>query len=348
MLVRALTLALALTTTVAIDSCAAQPNSALASPRPSPTLTQADQDLLAQLGQLQFQLYDTPVLVGSDVFNYPGVGSERKTLDLLYSEIIVDEWNAVTFDPASGSCGEAATNLSVTRCAFLATSPHGHSVYGRVPNGSHGSAPITDFVFFKLGSTGFRIEAFDQPTSVADALAVVDAMTPATPAQLVARTQEARDLRHRLEVTAASRVGFKTYLPQQNVENFTPDTRVLSNSLDPFHPFVSLHFKRAEVGNQAWEFVTYEFRDDTSLSVAHCGVLNPEHAAPASQCTLRFRTPKGADVYSASSSIERTSRFDRGSTRLVIVEDTNVDPLNQDELAQFIDSFAEVPSTVIR
>jgi hypothetical protein len=72
-------------------------------------------------------------------------------------------------------------------------------------------------------------------------------------------------------------------------------------------------------------------------------VASPELNAPYDRCILWFTTSAGIGVYSSY----ETTRFDRGQTRIVVWLSMQIDKVTQDEMSQFIESFAEVPSDKI-
>ena len=143
--------------------------------------------------------------------------------------------------------------------------------------------------------------------------------------------------------TVASRIDFKTKLPQKPLQDFTLDKKILLNPTDPLHPYLYLHFSRVAVGNEAFEFTAAEFRDGTALSASHCGVLDPEFYAPDTTCKLTFTTSMGIPVYTTYA----TTRFDLGLTRVTLLYSMQIDKVTSAELGTFIDSFVDVPATQI-
>jgi hypothetical protein len=154
---------------------------------------------------------------------------------------------------------------------------------------------------------------------------------------------EAQTYKQELRDTVASRIDFKTYLPQKPLQNFTLDKKFLLNPTDPLHPYLYLHFGRVAVGNEAFEFTAAEFRDGTALSASHCGVLSPEFYGSDPNCKLTFTTSRGIAVYSDYA----TTRFDLGPTRVTLLYSMQVAKVTSAELSTFIDSFVEVPPTQI-
>jgi hypothetical protein len=153
----------------------------------------------------------------------------------------------------------------------------------------------------------------------------------------------ARAYAQELRDTVASRIDFKTNLPQKQLQDFTLDKKFLLNPTDPLHPYLYLHFSRVAVGNQAFEFTASEFRDVTALSASHCGVLDPEFYTPDTNCKLTLTTSRGVAVYTDYA----TTRFDLGPTRVTLLYSMQIDKVTSAELSTFIDSFVEVPATQI-
>ena len=323
---------------IVLTACGSGPTPVAAKPSPSPSLNTYDLELLAQLKAVDFQTYETDVTFGAYVFDRAGLNYDRNTLKLVYGGVDIDEWKAVNFNPASGKCSTADPAYS-WNCSLLATSPHGHMLFAGPVGGLPGYPPDLGDVYAELGSTVAHIQGggLHKP-SLADLEMFADGLKPVTPDAVVALNAKARDYKAYLEQTVASRIDFKTYLPQKAMQNFTLDRKILGNPTDPLHPYVFLHFGRISKGNQAYEFSLYEFRDDLPLSVDHCGATSPEAGSIPDRCMLSFTTRKGAAVYSTYSE----TRFDHGSTRIVIGYSMAIDKVSQQEMTDFVDSFTEV------
>ena len=329
-------------TTFAISSCGSAGTPPVAA-QPTPTLSQYDTELLTQLTQAGIQTYETPIRIGKYVFRGAGLNYDRNVLSLGYGGLVIDEWKAADFDPSSGSCRTDPRYTWV--CNFLAKTPAGHALYAGASGGLPGYAPDLADVYLELGSTALHVKgAAGQTPSLQDLFTVVDGLAPMTPAKVVALNQEAQDYAQHLQDTVASRIDFKTYLPQKSIQDFSLDRKFLGNPTDPLHPYLYLHFGRVVTANRAFEFTVDEFRDDTPLSSSHCGFHNPDINGPGDHCALLFTTPKGISVYSSS----LTMRFDLGPTRVVIWLDMEVYRLTQDDVTQFVDSFVEVPAKDIK
>jgi hypothetical protein len=179
--------------------------------------------------------------------------------------------------------------------------------------------------------------------SLADLIMFADLLAPVTADAVVQLNIEGRAYAQQLRDTVASRIDFKTYLPQKPLQRFTLDKKFLLNPTDPLHPYLYLHFSRVAEGNEAFEFTAAEFRDGTPLSASHCGVLEPEFYTPDTNCKLAFTTSGGIAVYANYS----TTRFDLGPTRVTLMYSMQIDNVSSAELGAFIDSFIEVPATQI-
>ena len=81
---------------------------ASASAAPPPTLSPYDQELLTELRNVDFQMYETPIRIGAYVFTGAGLNYDRNTLQLQYVGIAIDEWKALNFEPTSGKCSTAS------------------------------------------------------------------------------------------------------------------------------------------------------------------------------------------------------------------------------------------------
>lgn len=287
---------------------------------------------------VDFQTYETDVTIGAYVFARAGLNYDRNTLQMIYGGVAIDEWKAVNFNPASGKCSTADPAFS-WNCSFLVTSPGGHMLYAGPTGGLPGYPPDLGDVYVELGSTIVHIQGggLHKP-SVADLEMFADGLKPVTPDAVVNLNVKARDYKAYLEKTVTSRIDFRTYLPQKALQNFTLDRKIFGNPTDPLHPYLVLHFGRISKGNEAYEFSVGEFRDDVPLSVDHCGVTNPELGSLGERCVLSFTTPNGAAVYSTYSE----TRFDRGSTRIVVEYSLTINKVSRQEMTDFIDSFTEV------
>lgn len=323
---------------IALSACGSPPTPVAQKPSPSPSLSAYDQELLAQLKVVDFQMYETDVTFGAYVFDGAGLNYDRNTLQLVYGGLAIDEWKAVKFNPPSGKCSTADPAYS-WNCSLLATSPHGHMLFAGPIGGLPGYPPDLGEVYVELGSTVVHIQRGGLHTpSVGDLEMFADGLKPVTPDAVVSLNVQARDHKVYLERTAASRINFKTYLPQKTVEHFTLDRKTLGNPTDPLHPYLVLHFSRVATGNVALEFWVDEFRDDVPLSLEHCGVTNPELGSLGERCVLSFTTPKGTPVYSTYSQ----TRFDLLPTRITVWLSMTIHKLTQQQMTDFIDSFTEV------
>lgn len=305
---------------------------------PSPTLTEYDRELLAELRAVDFEMYETSVTIGSYVFGAAGLNYERNTLQLSYGGLGIDEWKAVAFNPASGKCSTVDPRFT-WNCVALASSPGGNMLYAGPAGGLPGYPPNLGDVYVELGSTVVHLHssAGHSPT-LADLKMFADGLALVTAEQVVSLNQEARAYAQHLHDTASSRIDFKTYLPRQNLLNFTLDRKGIDNPTDPLHPYVYLHFQRVANGNEAFEFTADEFRDDVPVSASHCGIGSPELRSLYDRCAFWFTTPGGIAVFSTYSS----TRFDRGSTRIVVWFSAAIDGVAQEDMSRFVDSFAEV------
>lgn len=323
---------------IVLSACGSGPTPVAQKPSPSPSLSAYDLELLAQLKVVDFQMYETDVTIGAYVFDRAGLNYDRNTLQLVYGGLDIDEWKAVNFNPASGKCSTADPAFS-WNCSLLATSPRGHMLYAGPAGGLPGYPPDLGDVYVELGSTVVHIQGGGLHTpSVADLEMFADGLKPVTPDAVVILNVKARDYKVNLERTTASRINFKTYLPQKAVEDFTLDRKTLDNPADPLHPYLVLHFSRVATGNVALQFWVDEFRDDVPLSTDHCGVTNPELRS-VDRCVLSFTTPNGTPVYSTYSQ----TRFDLRPTRIVVWLSMTINKLTQQQMTDFIDSFTEVP-----
>jgi hypothetical protein len=323
---------------IAFSACGSAPTPVAQKPSPSPSQNAYDLEFLAQLKAVDFQTYETDVTFGAYVFDGAGLNYDRNTLQLVYGGLEIDEWKAVTFNPTSGKCSTADPAYS-WNCSLLATSPRGHMLFAGPIGGLPGYPPDLGNVYVELGSTVAHIRGggLHEP-SLGDLEMFADGLKPVTPDAVVDLNAKARDYKAYLAQTVATRIDFKTYVPQKAMQNFTLDRKILGNPADPLHPYLVLHFGRISKGNQAYEFSLNEFRDDVPLSVDHCGATSPEIGSIGVRCMLSFTTPKGAAVYSTYSE----TRFDRGSTRLVIEYSLAIDKVSQQEMTDFVDSFTEV------
>lgn len=323
---------------VACGSGPATNPAALASASPSPTLTSYDQELLTELQAIDFQVYETPIQMRTYVFKGAGLNYDRNTVNLEYGGLVIDEWKALNFNPASGRCSTADPQHS-WNCAFLADSPGGHALYAGPVGSLPGYPPDLGDVYLELGSTVVHIGGASlHVPSLADLDLFADSLKPLTAEQVVALNRQARDFNANLAQTAASRIDFKTYLPQIGIDRFQLDKKLLTNPADPLHPYLYMHFGRIAQGNEAFEFTAFEFRDSLPLSAGHCGPISPEQGALANRCSLWFKTAAGVAVYSDY----ETTRFDLPLTRVVLMLSRQIDDVTQDEMSPFVDSFKEV------
>lgn len=313
---------------------------ASASASPSPTLGPNDQELLTKLRAVDFQMYETPIMIGAYVFAGAGLNYDRNTLQLQYGGTAIDEWKALNFDPSTGKCTTPDPKYS-WNCQLLASSPQGHTLYAGPVGGLNGYPADLGDVYFELGSTVIHMTRSGLHTPLlADLMMFADTLAPVTADAVVQLNIGARDYAQGLRDTVASRIAFKTYLPQKQLQNFTLDKNFLLNPTDPLHPYLYLHFGRVSVGNQAFEFTAAECRDDTPLSASHCGVLDPEFYTPDTRCKLTFTTSHGIAVYTDYN----TTRFDLGPTRVTLLYSMLIDKVTSAELSAFIDSWVEVPA----
>ncbi len=323
---------------IAIVLSACGSGTAPAAAEPSPTFSAYDSELLAQLQVVDFQIYETAMTIGGYVFSGAGLNYDRNTLQLGYGGLVLDEWKAVGFNPAGGKCSTADPAYS-WNCSFLTSSPHGHMLYAGPIGGLRGSPADLGDVYVELGSTVVHVQRGGGHTpSLGDLEMFADGLKLATPDAVVRLNQKARDYQQYLDKAAASRIDFKTYLPRTTVQDFTLDRKFLGNPTDPLHPYLDLHFGRIAKDNEKFEFSVDEFRDGVPLSSSHCGFANPELNVPDVRCLLSFKTPKGTAVYSTYSQ----TRFDLPSTRVVVWLSLTIDNVSQQQMADFVDSFAEV------
>lgn len=326
---------------------AASPSPSAATPSasasPSPTLSPYDQELLTELRAVDLHIYETPIRVGAYVFAGAGLNYDRNTLQLQYGGIAIDEWKALNFDPSSGKCSTADPQYS-WNCQLLASSPQGRTLYASPAGGLNGYPADLGDVYVELGSTVINMKRSGLHTpSLADLMMFADTLAPVAADGVVQLNIDARAYAQELRDTVASRIDFKTYLPQKPLQDFTLDKKFLLNPTDPPHPYLYLHFSRVAVGNEAFEFTAAEFRDSAPLSASHCGVLDPESYTPDTKCKLTFTTSRGIAVYTDYS----TTRFDLGPTRVTLLYSMQIDKVTGDELSAFIDSFVEVPAAPI-
>jgi hypothetical protein len=288
-------------------------------------------------------MYETPIRIGAYVFAGAGLNYDRNTLQLQYGGIAIDEWKALNFDPSSGKCSTADPKYS-WNCHFLASSPQGHTLYASPAGGLNGYPADLGDVYVELGSTVINMRRSGLHTpSLADLMMFADTLAPVAADAIVQLNIGAQDYAQKLRDTVASRIDFKTYLPQKLLQDFTLDKKFLLNPTDPLHPYLYLHFGRVAVGNEASEFTAAEFRDGTPLGASHCGVLDPEFYTPDTICKLTFMTSRGIAVYTDYSS----TRFDFGPTRVTLLYSMQIDNMTGAELSAFIDSFVEVPAAPI-
>jgi len=321
---------------------AGSPTAATPTPAAVVTPIQYDLDLKAQLDNVSFKLYATPLQFDGYVFSGSGLDYYKTDFGLQYGGLSIDEWRVTTFNPSSGFCKPEVDAPAAGYCALIGASPAGRQVYG-LGNGGLKGPPTFEALFLVLNATGVNFRfSISRRVTLKDVYAVADALAPATPAGIITLNQKARALAESLHDTAPSRLDFKTYLPERTVGTFAIDRMVIGNPTDPLHPYLDLHYRRTAIGNQAFEFWVSEFRDDTRLSPGHCGVVNPEITLEG-RCASLFTTPAGTPVYGTYGS----TRFDRGSTRISIHLDLKIDQLTQDEMAAYVDSFHEVDATTI-
>ncbi len=310
---------------------------------PSPILDPYDQELLTELRTLDFQMYETPIRVGGYVFAGAGLNYDRNTLQLQYGGIAIDEWKALNFNPSSGKCSTQSPQFT-WNCHFLARSPEGHALYASPAGGLDGYPPDLGDVYVELGSTVINMKSSGLHTpSLADVKMFADTLAQVGADAVVQLNAGARAYAKELRATVASRIDFKTYLPQKPLQDFTLDKKFLLNPTDPLHPYLYLHFSRIAVGNEAFEFTAAEFRDGTALSTSHCGVMDPELYIPDPNCKLTFTTSRSIAVYTTYAS----TRFDLAPTRVTFLYSMQIDKVTSAELSTFIDSFVEVPPAQI-
>lgn len=337
-------LAVALVT--AGTACARPTASSGAAPTPTApaaTPNQNDLELLPKLMQLGFQIYTTPIVVHGFVFDRSGVDYDGTSLGLEYGGFEIVEWHVTTFSPASGFCKPEVESAGLTYCALIGRSSKGRVIYGGLGGGLPGGTPDFEHFYVVLNSTGVYVNTSTGLT-LDEIRAVVDGLAPTTPAQLISLNQQARAYADSLRANVASRIDFKTYLPQGTIPDFARDKAYLLNPTDPMHPYLYLHFGRVVPGvNVAIEFTVYEYRDDIPLSATHCGFISPELSLPDTKCPLLLTSPNGVNVYSTYG----TTRFDRGSTRITMLLDVHIDNVAYADMASFVDSFQEVdPKTI--
>lgn len=288
-------------------------------------------------------MYETPIRIGSYVFRDAGLNYDRNTLQLQYGGIAIDEWKALNFDPSSGKCSTQSPQYS-WNCQFIARSPHGNTLYASPAGGLSGYPADLGEVYVELGSTVINMKRSGLHTpSLADLIMFADLLAPVVADAVVQLNVDARAYAQELRDTVASRIDFKTYLPQKPLQRFMVDKKLLLNPTDPLHPYLYLHLSRVALGNEAFEFTVAEFRDGTPLSSSHCGVLDPEFYTPDTNCKLTFTTSRGIAVYTDYS----TTRFDLGPTRVTLEYSMQIDKVSSAELSAFVDSFSEVPASQI-
>jgi len=314
---------------------------------PQPTLTPPqlatyDAQLLIDLKAIDFQVFETDIMVGRYVMRNGGLDYDKKSFGVDYSGLVIDEWKAMAFNPDSGKCSTQYPQYT-WNCSYLATSPRCHRIYASPSGGLNGYPPDLADVYVELATTVLNLKgATGNVPSLGDLEMMVDALNPVTPEEAVRRNQRARDNTQYLLDTAASRVDFKTYLPTAPLENFALDRKILDNPSDPMHPYLYLHFARVAIGNQAFEFTVDEFRDDVPLSAAHCGIYSPEIRLQE-RCAPWFTTARGVAVFASYSS----TLFDRSPTRIVIHYSASIHGVTRAEMEPFVDSFAQVAATTI-
>jgi hypothetical protein len=337
-------LAVALVT--AGTACSRPASTAVAStPAAAPTVTpnQNDLELLPQLMKLGFQIYTTPIVVHGFVFDRSGVDYDGTSLGLEYGGISIVEWHVTGFNPASGFCKPEVASAGLTYCASLGHSSKGRAIYGGLWGGLPGGSPDFEHFYVVLNSTGVYVNT-SRGLTLEEIDALVDSLAPATPAQLISLNQQARAYADSLRANVASRIDFKTYMPQGTIPEFARDKAFLLNPTDPQQPYLYIHFGRVvAANNKAFEFSVYEFRDDIPLSATHCGYISPELTLPDTKCPLLLTSPNGINVYSTYG----TTRFDRGSTRITMFVDVHINLVSVSDMASFVDSFQEVdPKTI--
>jgi hypothetical protein len=338
-------LAVALVT--AGTACSRPTASSAAAPTPvaAPTATpnQNDLELLPQLMKLGFQIYTTPIVVHGFVFDRSGVDYDGTSLGLEYGGISIVEWHVTGFNPASGFCKPEVASAGLTYCASLGHSSKGRAIYGGLWGGLPGGSPDFEHFYVVLNSTGVYVNT-SRGLTLEEIDAMVDSLAPATPAQLISLNQQARAYADALRANVASRIDFKTYMPQGTIPDFALDKAFLLNPTDPMHPYLYIHFGRVVPGvNVAIEFTVNEYRDDIPLGTSHCGFISPELGLADTKCPLLLTSPKGVKVYSTYG----TTRFDRGSTRITMLLDVHIDNVALADMASFVDSFQEVdPKTI--
>jgi len=341
----AATLAVALVTAGTACSRPTASTAAASTPAAAPTATpnQNDLELLPKLMQLGFQIYTTPIVVHGFVFDRSGVDYDGTSLGLEYGGFEIVEWHVTTFDPASGFCKPEVESAGLTYCALIGRSSRGRAVYSGLWGGLPGGPPDFEHFYVVLNSTGVFVGT-SKSLTLQEIYAVVDALAPATPAQLISLNQQARAYADSLRANVASRIDFKTYMPQGTIPEFARDKAFLLNPTDPQHPYLNIHFGRVvPANNKAFEFSVFEFRDDIPLGATHCGYISPELTLPDTKCPLLLTSPNGINVYSTYG----TTRFDRGSTRITMFVDVHINLVSLSDMAAFVDSFQEVdPKTI--
>jgi hypothetical protein len=346
-LVAALVATLAVALVTADTACsrlsAAPASASTPAAAPAATPNQNDLDLLPKLVKLGFQIYATPVVVHGFVFDRSGVDYDGTSVGLEYGGFEIVEWHVATFNPASGFCKPEVASAGLTYCALIGSSTKGRAVYGGLWGGLPGGPPDFEHFYVVLNSTGVYVGTSKALTRE-EVYAVVDSLAPTTPAQLISLNQQARAYADSLRANVASRIDFKTYLPQATIPDFARDKAFLLNPTDPMHPYLYLHFGRVVPGvNVAIEFTVYEYRDDIPLSATHCGFINPELDLQDTKCPLLLTSPNGVKVYSTRG----TTRFDRGSTRITMLLDVHLENVALADMAAFVDSFQEVDARTI-
>jgi hypothetical protein len=346
-LVAALAAMVAAALVIADTACSrlSSSTSSASTPTAAPTTTpnQYDVELLPQLMQLGFQIYATPIVVRGFVFDRSGVDYDGTSLGMVYGGFEIVEWHVATFNPASGFCKPEVVSAGLSYCAPLGHSTKGRAIYGGLWGGLPGGSPDFEHFYVVLNSTGVYVGT-SRSLTLAEIDAVVDSLTPATPAQLISLNQQARAYADSLRANVASRIDFKTYMPQGTIPEFARDKALLLNPTDPQHPYLYIHFGRVvPANNKSFEFSVYEFRDDTPLSATHCGYISPELMLTDTKCPLLLTSPNGINVYSTYG----TTRFDRGSTRITMFVDVHINLVSLSDMASFVDSFQEVPANTI-
>ena len=208
---------------------------------PQPTLTPPqlasyDAQLLSDLKAIDFQVFETDIIVGRYVMRNGGLDYDKKSFGVEYSALVIDEWKAMAFNPDSGKCSTQYPQYT-WNCSYLATSPRGHRIYAGPVGGLNGYPPDLADVYVELATTVLNVKgAAGNVPSLGDLDMMVDALSPVTPEEAVRRNQRARDNTQYLVDTAATRVDFKTYVPTAPLQNFALDRKILDNPSRPDAP----------------------------------------------------------------------------------------------------------------